>query len=185
MNVQKIGEIDGIASVGSMEHYCSGQEYMEGKQDKIYQEYFKLCAEILPTGGRLYNQTQVWGKRIPNYHEISVKAKRHTDEWNVAMIEKFYPGTWLPTGYDQIKRAAEPLFKVISRESAGSDYIETMIQMEKKILHFSIKKIFPILKLSPRLFLDKSFWRLLRHRCHRECFRRELMNLERVTFEKI
>ena len=64
------GTFDGIVSLGALEHFCSAQEYLQGRQESIYCQFFDLCRELLPPGGRLYLQTMVWDKPPP-YHNAA------------------------------------------------------------------------------------------------------------------
>ena len=46
-----------MASLGAFEHFCSQEEYWEGRQEEIYRELFARMATVLPDGGRFYLQT--------------------------------------------------------------------------------------------------------------------------------
>jgi cyclopropane fatty-acyl-phospholipid synthase-like methyltransferase len=52
-----LGTFDGIVSVGAFEHFCSKEEFLEGKQLEIYKRFFTFCHSLLRPGGRLYLQT--------------------------------------------------------------------------------------------------------------------------------
>src|SRR5437764_15375555 len=76
VTVDTFGTFDGIVSVGAFEHFCSVEEYLAGKQDGIYDDFFRLCHELLPQNGRLFLQTMMWGKNAPEYTKISLTAEK-------------------------------------------------------------------------------------------------------------
>src|ERR1700731_891113 len=75
MNCETFGVFDGLVSVGAFEHFCSPEEFLSGKQDAIYSDFFRLCKSQLPKGGRLYLQTMLWGPNPPRYEEFSLEAE--------------------------------------------------------------------------------------------------------------
>src|SRR5437764_579494 len=91
VTVATFGTFDGIVSVGAFEHFCSVEEYQAGKQEAVYDHFFRLCHDLLPDGGRLYLQTMMWGKQAPDYYSISLQAKKDSNEYILAVLEKFYP----------------------------------------------------------------------------------------------
>ncbi|MCH9037070.1 MAG: class I SAM-dependent methyltransferase, partial [Chloroflexi bacterium] len=94
MKVDQYGKFDAVVSVGAFEHFCSVDDYLNGKQDEVYTSFFRLCHRLLPAGGRLYLQTMTWGQNRPRYEDISLKSPRESNEYIVALIGKFYPGSW-------------------------------------------------------------------------------------------
>lgn len=196
ITIDTFGKFDGIVSVGAFEHFCSIEEYLAGKQDQIYQNFFHLCHELLPEGGRLYLQTMMWGKNVPDYHSISLRAKKGSNEYIVAVLEKFYPGSWLPFGEEQILRVARPYFEQISHKNGRLDYIETIGQWDKlwnfsfsnfRFANFSFPRLFAVSKLVPRFLTDKDFrykMEVLHNSYTRECFKREVIDHQRMVFQK-
>lgn len=59
ITVEDYGGFDGVISVGAFEHFCSVEEYLEGRQTEIYQNVFDLCHTLLPEEGRVFLQTSV------------------------------------------------------------------------------------------------------------------------------
>ena len=187
VSVETFGKFDGVVSLGAFEHFCSVEEYLAGKQEQIYQDFFKLCCDLLPEGGRLYLQTMMWGKNAPEYKDISLNASKGSNEYILAVLGKFFPGSWLPSGEEQLIRIAEPHFKAISLNNGRRDYIETMRQWGL-IWKLSIPKVIAAFKLLPHFVRDRDFrYRLetLRHGYNRECFIREVMDHQRIVFEKV
>lgn len=185
---KEIGHVDGVVSLGAFEHFCSIQEMQEGKQEKVYDDFFRFCSNILSKGGRLYLQTMMWGKRIPRYPEdADVHAPKLSDQWVLGHLEKFYPGSWPPNGLEQIKKCASPYFSLISENNGRLDYIQTMKEWGKKGAKFSFRKMFLILKLIPRYIFDKNFRYQVtsaRYGCNLLCFEREILSHQRIVFEK-
>ena len=187
LDTKEIGKFDGVVSVGAFEHFCSIEEFKAGKQNLIYKQFFKLCSDILPKGGRLYLQTMMWGKRVPKLNEPDVNAPKLSDAWVLGHLAKYFPGSWLPNGLEHIEKCASPYFKLVSENNGRLDYIHTMNEWGKALNKFRFKKILPVLKLVPRYLTDKEFrYKItsLRYSCNRKCFEREIMSHQRMVFEK-
>lgn len=124
----ELGEFDGAASLGAFEHFCSPEEFASGRQQEIYREFFGRVAGLLAPGGRLYLQTMVFGSRMIPLEQISAKAPRNSDAWILALVEYQFPGSWLPSGQEQLVRCADPHFRLVTSTSGRLDYIETINQ---------------------------------------------------------
>ena len=182
-----LGKFDAIAAVGSPEAFCSREEFVAGKQNEIYRRFFRFCRDVLPVGGRIYVQTMTWGKNAPKPSDISLKADKNSNEYIVALTEKFYPGSWLPSGEAQIIDCATPYFKLVSSNSGRLDYLETIRRWNKRLkLTFSIAVA--MLRTVRYFLIDRNFrFKLmsLARGCQYECFEREIMDHQRMIFEKI
>jgi cyclopropane-fatty-acyl-phospholipid synthase len=181
------GIFDAVISVGAFEHFSSLEECKEGKQEAIYRNFFKTVYDLLPTGGRFYLQTMVWGKNMIHYDQMDLGADKNSDAYLVAAMIKYFPGSWLPYGSEMLVRNADPFFKVINMSSGRLDYIETTNQWRKKIRAFSFKKYALFLSLVPILIWNKDFRHKLsvyRLAANKKCFERELMDHYRIVFEK-
>jgi cyclopropane-fatty-acyl-phospholipid synthase len=183
---ETFGGFDAIAAVGSMEHFCSPQEYEAGQQDALYQRFFSLCRELLPSGGRLYVQSMVWGPNFPRYQDISLDAPRGSNERLTALLGAFYPGAFGAFGIEHYLRCAGPGFKEIYRSDGRLDYIETMDRWSA--WHdWTLRKLWLALKLVRPYLTDAGFRRqlaALRASANKECFRREILTLVRLILEK-
>lgn len=182
-----LGKFDAIAAVGSLEAFCSREEFDEGKQNEIYRRFFKFCHDVLPAGGRIFVQTMTWGKAAPKPGDISLKADKNSNQYIVALTEKFYPGSWLPYGEGQIIDCASPCFTIISSNSGRLDYLETIRRWNQRLKPtFSISVA--MLRTLPYFLIDPNFrFKLmsLARGCQYECFEREIMDHQRMVFEKI
>jgi cyclopropane-fatty-acyl-phospholipid synthase len=186
ITVETFGKFDSVISLGAFEHFCSVEEYQAGKQDGIYDHFFRLCSELLPTGGKLYLQTVMWGKNALPYEKYSLNASKDSNEHILAVLEKFYPGTWLPMGEEQLLRTSAPYFEVISMNNGRKDYVETS-QQWRVIWKFSWRKMVLAIKILPDLLRDKDFrYRLetLRRGYMGESLKREVMDHQRIVFQK-
>lgn len=188
LKVGEYGKFDAIVSVGSFEHYCSPEEYTAGNQDEIYKRFFKLCHRLLPPKGRLYLQTFVWDK-VPPIGTISLDAPKGSDERYLALMGKFYPGSWLPFGLKQIVGDAHG-FKLLYSSSGREDYKVTIKEWTKRSNPFKNAPAYLI--NGPRLayayITDKDFRYQIE--CSRnggtiEAFYREIMDHYRMVFEKV
>ena len=190
------GMFDGIVSVGAFEHFCSPEEYLAGKQDAIYDRFFRLCHDLLPENGRLYLQTMMFGKNAPQYQDISLGAEKGSNEYISAITREFFPGSWLPFGEEHILRVAAPYFEQVSHNNGRLDYLQTIGEWSKvwnftlsnfKNPHARFARLFVVTKLVPRFFTDKQFrlrTQFLRKGYDKECFRREIIDHQRMVFQK-
>src|SRR5215211_5549416 len=121
-----VGRFDAVASLGAFEHFCSPEEHEAGRQDDVYGDLFGRLASLLPDGGRLYLQTMVFGRKMIPLEGIDIAAPRHSDAWYLALMQRQFPGSFLPYGQEQIVRAADPRFRLVSSVSGRLDYIETI-----------------------------------------------------------
>lgn len=185
---KEIGRVDGIVSIGAFEHFCSITEMQAGKQEEIYRHFFELCSHLLVSGGRMYLQTMMWGRRVPRYpEEFDVNAPKLSDRWILGHIIKFYPGSWLPDGLQQIQKCASPWFDLVSENNGRLDYIQTMKEWGQRASRLTVKKIVFALRLIPRFMANKEFrYQItsLRYSCNQRCFQREIMSHQRMVFEK-
>lgn len=181
------GMFDSIASVGAFEHFCSPEEYKQGRQENIYNDFFKTVYDLLPTGGRFYLQTMTFGKNMVPLEAIDIHANKNSDAYLMALMLEHFPGSWLPFGSEMIIKTAAPYFTLINISSGRLDYIETTNQWRKKIRKFNLKKYFLFLKLLPRFIFNKEFKRkfdVFRYQANKKCFEREIMDHFRIVFEK-
>jgi cyclopropane-fatty-acyl-phospholipid synthase len=185
---QTFGKFDAVTCIGGLEHFCSVEEYKQGKQDEIYTNFFQTVSNLLPVGGRFYMQTMVFSKNMLPLDKISVKANKDSDSYALALMIKQFPGSWLPYGDEQVIKNAKPFFKLISKSSGRLDYIETIKRWRRKFRKFQLEKYYHYARLIPKYLTDKEF----RHQVavfkispNKICFERETMDHYRFVFEKI
>jgi cyclopropane-fatty-acyl-phospholipid synthase len=180
------GRFDAVASLGAFEHFCSPDEHRAGRQDAIYRELFGRIAGVLPDDGRLLLQTMVFGRRMIPADEIDINAPRDSDAWYLALMGRQFPGSWLPSGCDQIVRAAAPHFRLVQSSSGRLDYIETIRQWRERFARPSLRKTLIKLRLLPR-WLSSADFRLAFTSgvsANSVCFERELLDHYRLVFER-
>lgn len=184
---QDFGIFDAVISVGAFEHFCSIEEYKQGKQGQVYRDFFKTVFDILPPGGRFYLQTMSFEKNMIPLEEININADKESDAYILALCRKHLPGSWLPYGSEMIINCAEPFFKLISISSGRLDYIETIRVWRKMLRKFHYKKYALYLKF----FIDTLKDNKLRHLVDvfrisplMVCLQREIMGHYRIVFEK-
>jgi cyclopropane-fatty-acyl-phospholipid synthase len=177
---------DAATSLGAFEHFCSPEEFRAGKQDAVYGDLFARVASVLPSGGRFFLQTMVFGRNMLPADQVDVNAPRDSDAWYLGLMSKQFPGSWLPSGKEQISRAAEPHFHVVSAESGRLDYIETIRQWRKRFAAPSFEKTLLKLRLLPRYLMSRNFRLAFTSgvSANSVCFERELLDHWRMVFEK-
>src|SRR5581483_437345 len=130
---ETFGPFDAVASLGAFEHFCSPEDYRAGRQEDVYRRVFANTASVLPSGGRFYLQTMVFGRNMIPVEEVSEHAPRDSDAFILFLLGCQFPGSWLPFGREQVVRCAEPHFRLVESSSGRLDYIETITQWNRRI----------------------------------------------------
>jgi cyclopropane-fatty-acyl-phospholipid synthase len=180
------GPFDAVASLGAFEHFCSPEEHRAGRQEEVYRGLFAQIASLLPDQGRLYLQTMVFGGNMIPLDRIGINAPPDSDAWYLALMERQFPGSFLPDGQEQIIRCAEPHFRLVSSTSGRLDYIETIRQWRKRFAAPSLRKTLVKLELLPRWLTSADFRLAFTSgvSANSVCFERELLDHHRLVFEK-
>lgn len=183
---EDFGGFDAVASLGAFEHFCSPAEFAAGRQEERYRGIFERLAGLLPSGGRLFLQTMVFGRNMIPPEQIDIDAPRHSDGWYVALMGKQFPGSWLPSGTDQIAACAEPHFGLLSSASGRLDYMETIRRWRERFAAPSPRKSLLKLRFVPRWIRDPDFRLAFTSgvSANSVCFERELLDHHRMVFEK-
>jgi cyclopropane-fatty-acyl-phospholipid synthase len=184
---ESFGEFDAVASLGAFEHFCSVEDYRAGRQEEIYRDLFSRVADVLPEGGRFYLQTMVFGRNMIPLDEVDVRAPRDSDAWYLALLQRQFPGSWLPLDRQQIADCAEPDFRLVSVSNGRLDYIQTITEWGKRTGARSLRKSLLKLRLVPRWLTSESFRLAFASgvSANKVCFERELLDHYRLVFEKV
>jgi len=187
-----LGDFNGVISIGAFEHFCSIDEYLQGTQDRIYRDFFAFCAQVLRPGGKLFLQTMTWGQEVPDPKKLSLSAPEGSPERILARLIRFYPGSWLPAGREQIAVAASHHFHFLFSNNGRLDYIETLNRWGKSTSKLFKPALLPralwaAARLFPR-FCSHPGFRIqiesLRRNDQQVCFIKRIMSHERMFFEK-
>jgi cyclopropane-fatty-acyl-phospholipid synthase len=183
---ERFGGFDAVASLGAFEHFCSPEEFRAGRQEEVYRDLFARIAGVLPAGGRLYLQTMVFGRRMIPVEEVDIRAPRDSDAFHLALMARQFPGSWLPSGRDQIVAAAAPDLRLVASESGRLDYIETIRQWRARFAARSPRKTLLKLRLVPRWLTSADFRLAFTSgvSANSVCFERELLDHFRMVFER-
>jgi len=183
----RFDRFNAVVSVGAFEHFCSVEEYQHGEQTRIYTDFFKLAYSLLRSGERLFVQTCIWGKYAIPFDRFSLHAPADSNEYMLAVLAKFYPGTWLPLSEDQILQAADSRFRAIDIINGRRDYVQTTRQWGE-IVKVTPRKIISAFKLLPYFWRDSDF----KYRLETAwkgymgtCLDREVIDHRRLVFERI
>ncbi len=185
---ETFGLFDAIVSLGAFEHFCSKEEWEAGKQDEVYNNFFKVVWDILDLGGRFYLQTMTFSKNMIDPEDININADRNSAAYLLGHMVKAFPGSWLPYGANQIIEDAKPFFKLIFKTSGRTDYIETQKQWRDKLRKLNFRKSLFYLSLLPSYLTNKELRKrvgLSECNANRLCFEREIMDHYRLVFEKV
>ena len=183
---ESFGQFDAVASLGAFEHFCSPEEHAAGRQEDIYREIFARVASVLPEKGRFYLQTMVFGRNMIPLDLIDIHAPRDSDAWYLALMGRQFPGSWLPSGQEQVVRCAQPSFRLVSSANGRLDYIETIREWGKRTGARSLRKTMLKLQLVPRWLTSVDFRLAFTSgvSANKVCFERELLDHYRLVFEK-
>jgi cyclopropane-fatty-acyl-phospholipid synthase len=184
---ESLGAFDAVASLGAFEHFCSPEDHRAGRQDEIYRGLFARVASVLPAGARFYLQTMTFGSKMIPLDLVDIGAPRGSDAWYLALLSRQFPGSFLPSGREQIVRSAQPFFRLVECSSGRLDYIETIRQWRRRFAARSARKTLLKLKLLPR-WLASSDFRLAFTSgvsANSVCFERELLDHHRLVMEKL
>ena len=186
VTAETFGPFDAVASLGAFEHFCSVQDYRAGRQEQIYASLFENIAGILPAGGRLYLQTMVFGRRASAIDDVSIDAPRDSDAWYLALMQKQFPGSFLPFGQEQVIKSAAPNLRLVSSISGRLDYLETIRQWRERFAQPSLRKTLMKLRLVPYWLTSRDFRLAFTSgvSANSACFERELLEHYRLVFEK-
>jgi cyclopropane-fatty-acyl-phospholipid synthase len=184
---ETFGPFDAVASLGAFEHFCSPDDYEDGRQEEIYRALFANIAGLLPDRGRLYLQTMVFGRNMIPVDEIDRAAPRESDAWYLAMMSAAFPGSFLPFGQEQVVRCAEPHFRLVSSQSGRLDYVETIRQWDKRTEAWNPRMALLKLRLLPKWLTSPDFRFAFTSgvSSNSACFERGLMDHYRLVFEKL
>lgn len=183
----RFGTFQAVTCIGAFEAFCSREEWQAGKQDGIYRAFFKTVHDLLEPAGRFYMQTMVFGRNMIGKDEVDIRAARGSDAHVCALMQKQFPGHWLPDGADQIVEAARPYLRLMTKSSGRLDYIETQKEWRRRFRRFGVRKYAFYLSLIPRYLADREFRERLgvtEVNANRICFEREILDHFRLVFEK-
>jgi len=193
------GQFDAVVSLGAFEHFCSIEEYVRGEQERIYDDFFRLCSDLLPSGGMLYLQTMTWGAYLPwgdqkhlTAEEVerysSLSAPKKSDERILGYVKAFFPGSWLPANKEQIVQVTAPYFDFLKSSDGRLDYVQTLTEWEKAWCAPQPGKMRARLKFWPSyIFGGKAYrakMKCIRENALREVFIRNLFGHQRMFFKK-
>jgi cyclopropane-fatty-acyl-phospholipid synthase len=181
------GRFDAVASLGAFEHLASVEDFRAGRQDAVYGDFFANVATTVAPGSRFYLQTMVFGRNMIGPDEPSLDAPRMSDAWILALLQKQFPGSFLPFGKEQVITTAAPHFRVVSETSGRLDYIETIKQWRERFGRRTLRKTLLKARLVPRYLTSPDFRLAFTSgvSANAICFQRELLDHHRIVFERV
>jgi cyclopropane-fatty-acyl-phospholipid synthase len=129
----------------------------------------------------------VFGRNMIPPEEADIEAPRDSDAWYLALMQRQFPGSFLPFGQEQIVRTAEPDFRLVESSSGRLDYIETIKQWRQRFGERSLRKTLLKLRLIPRWLTSRDFRLAFTSgvSANSVCFERELLDHYRLVFERV
>jgi len=180
------GPFDAVASLGAFEHFCSPADHAAGRQEEIYAGLFANVAGILPAGGRLYLQTMTFGPNAGDPVHGDVEAPSDSDAHYLGLMAHQFPGSFLPSGREQIVRTAAPHLQLVESSSGRLDYIETIARWRRRFAEPGLRKTLVKARLVPRWLTSREFRLAFTSgvSANTVCFERELLEHYRLVFER-
>jgi len=180
------GPFDAVASLGAFEHFCSPADHQAGRQEAIYSDLFANVAGLLPPGGRVYLQTMVFGPNATEPIHGDVGASPDSDAYYLGLMSHQFPGSFLPSGKEQIVRTAAPHLDLVESSSGRLDYIETISRWRRRFAEPSFRKTLLKARLVPRWLTSREFRLAFTSgvSANTVCFERELLEHYRLVFER-
>ena len=180
------GRFDGVVSLGAFEHFCSIDDHRSGRQDAVYGRLFENVATLLPKGGRFFLQTMVFGRNMIPEDRIRLDAPKLSDGHILALLQKTFPGSWLPYGAEQVERCAAPHLTLVAKESGRVDYIETIRTWRERFGRVTPRKLLVWASLVPKYLTSSDFRNAFVSgiSANTIAFERELLDHYRLVFEK-
>jgi len=196
-DAKRYGEFDAIVSIGAFEHFCSPEEYIKGRQEKIYEQFFRYCHQMLKKDGKVFLQTMTWGYAVPNavleagrivplgspnqYHDIIIDNILGLSSW------------WPPSNEDQILKAASPYFEYIGSNSGREDYAQTFFEWHQRWRRIpTLKRWFIDTGTYLKYFAEpgfigimKNFVKTRSNELFREAFLQKVLDHSRIFFIKL
>jgi cyclopropane-fatty-acyl-phospholipid synthase len=128
----------------------------------------------------------VFGANMIPLEQVDITAPRDSDAFVLALMERQFPGSWLPFGREQVVRCAQPGFELVSSSNGRLDYIETIEQWNARIGARSLRKSLLKLRLVPRWLTSADFRLAFTSgvSANKVCFERQLLDHYRLVFEK-
>ncbi len=131
-DVRQYGKFDGIISIGAFEHFCSPEEFKDGSQVRIYNQFFNFCRHMLKEGKKLFLQTMTWGYKVPEFSEINPDAPLNLYHHRIRGAILGLSSWWPPSSEEQIVKIAAPYFDYIESNNGRKDYAQTFLEWHKR-----------------------------------------------------
>ncbi len=160
------GQFDAIVANGSIEHFAQPQDFLDGRDDKIYKQLFALCHRLLDP----HSPSRRFATTVIHRHGTSPMPQPRdllkgplafrwgSPEFHWALLQHSFGGFYPELG--QLQRCADPYFELVTEVDGTEDYrltSETWFrQVKRAFFRWSTAR-----RLWPRL---ASF--LLRHPRH-------------------
>jgi len=181
------GTYDAVSCVEAMEHFCGVQEYRGGKQEDIYQDFFRRTSALLKDGGKMFLQTVTFGSNAPKtLDEISMDAPKGSNQQVTAGLLNLFPDSISPESLEQVVACASPYFDVVTSDNGVRDYIETLDRWGD-LRRLSASTILPKLKLGASMVGNSDLRKRvlsLKQGYMKQAFRRGIIDHWRVVLQK-
>ena len=69
------GPFDAIVTMGSVEHFATPSDYVNGKQDAVYRHFFDYCHALLKPGGRIGGQFMSFNGKECDYYKLQIEKE--------------------------------------------------------------------------------------------------------------
>lgn len=151
-------KFDAVSALGSIEHFATPKEFDEGKQPEVYRKLFEKVFSVLKENGRFGGQFMTWNGNVPKTSDMNPNAPKGSKEYHLGLLERFYPGSWLPSDFDSFYSSGKDLFETIEVIDGRVNYIWTMKCWGKQFRKpLPLIKWWYVLLLIPRIIFNRDF----------------------------
>ncbi|MFC1529872.1 SAM-dependent methyltransferase, partial [Gemmatimonadota bacterium] len=185
---EDFGLFDAVTAIGSFEHCACPADYLQGRQDEVYDDYFRHVADLLPDSGRFYMQSMVFSTNMVPYEEMDIHAPRDSPAYIAALLAKQFTDSWLPYGHEHIVRVAARRFRQIFYSSGRLDYVQTITGWNRLYAKFNLRKYLWFASFIPKFITDREFryqLAILKTHPNRVSFEQDIFDHARLVFEKL
>jgi cyclopropane-fatty-acyl-phospholipid synthase len=152
-----VGYFDAVVANGSIEHFVQPLDVLEGLADTVYQELFRTCHRVINPASQVRRFVTTTIHSYEYSPEIApgeltkgpFSFRLFSDKFHYAFLQKGFGGFYPATG--QLKRCAEPLFKVMKEIDGTHDYYLTSEKCFKRVKHSLFQR-----KTGPRIWRKLS-----------------------------
>jgi len=182
-------KFNAILCVGSPEHYVTIDDYVAGKQEQIYSDFFTFVNDHLLPGGVVAGQFMTWNGKDPDPKLFDVNSDDPM-YYHLSRLTYFYPECWIPRDFKHFYSCAPAgAFEIIKVVDGREHYVWTMTCWGRSFRRkLPLTKWLYVLSLLSKTLYDKDFryWvEAFWQKSNQKCFENGWMGHEFFFLRKV